>query len=152
MQDAEACKDIIQDIFTDLWFRREQISNENPVGYLHTAVRFQVFKYIGRSAGKAFYEPLEAIMPAGGTASDPLDYKELLTLVEQWMDTLPEKRGEIFRLRYQEQLSTKAIAAKLHISQKTVQNQLGIAYNSLRDKLPGIIFFLLFDSAFRHIF
>jgi RNA polymerase sigma-70 factor (ECF subfamily) len=49
--------------------------------------------------------------------------KEFFSTIKDWINVLPHKRKEIFRLKYIEGLSNKEIAVKLNISQKTVQNQ-----------------------------
>ena len=57
----------------------------------------------------------------------------------------PEKRREIFRLRYIEEFSTKEIAEELNLSQKTVQNQLLIGQGSLREAVSKLL--ILFTAA-----
>ncbi|WP_315816158.1 sigma-70 family RNA polymerase sigma factor [Paraflavitalea speifideaquila] len=61
--------------------------------------------------------------------------KELQDLATAWLNTLPPKRKEIFLLYFRENLSTKEIAERLNISQKTVQNQIGTSSKALRKKL-----------------
>ncbi|MNL67353.1 RNA polymerase sigma factor [compost metagenome] len=70
---------------------------------------------------------------------------ELLTSIHQWLETQPEKRREIFRLRFLEGLSTVEIAEQLDISRKTVQNQLNTSQQSLRESIGRLltIFILL---------
>ena len=41
-------QDIVQNIFADLWERKGDVYIENIQAYLHTAVRFQVFKQSSR--------------------------------------------------------------------------------------------------------
>jgi RNA polymerase sigma-70 factor (family 1) len=154
LPDAETAKDILQDVFTDLWTRKETINNDNPVAYLHTAVRFQTIKRAARSVNTVFYEPFEEMGKQTIAATEPsveetIHHKELLRLIDLWVDALPPKRREIFLLYYKENLSTKAISQRLKISQKTVQNQLGISFTFLRDKLPDVAMGLLLCSFIR---
>jgi RNA polymerase sigma-70 factor (ECF subfamily) len=65
-------------------------------------------------------------------ADAPLLWKEFFKMYEIFLESLPPKRQEIFRLRYQEDLSTKEISEQLSISRKTVQNQLGKAIETLK--------------------
>lgn len=142
LKHTEAVKDIIQEVFADLWYRRNKISNDNPVAYLHTAVRFQVFKYAAHSANQSFLEPADEMRAFTSLPEDHLYYGELVKLLELWIHTLPEKRREIFLLHYKEQLSSAMIADKLNISRKTVQNQLGLAFNELKSKWPDMAILL----------
>ncbi len=77
------------------------------------------------------------------SADEALYYKELKQLIDLWIETLPPKRKEIFILHYRDNLSTSSIAEKLQLSQKTVQNQLGIIFKDLRGNLPDLAIFLL---------
>src|SRR5690606_13545451 len=46
LRNKEACEDIVQDIFSQLWNRRAYLDIRNLESYLITAVRFQVFRSI----------------------------------------------------------------------------------------------------------
>ena len=75
-------------------------------------------------------------------ANDIISDKELKMVAKLWLNALPPKKRAIFILHFQENLSTKEIALKLGISQKTVQNQLGTASNELRDKMIKLLILL----------
>ena len=136
LKNADQCKDVVQDVFTDLWVRRGKVKIENLNAYLHAAIRFQVYKRIaeGKSSA-AFLKPFDIITTSPFEAEKNIAEKELAELAKAWLDSLPGKRKEIFLLFFVEQLSTKEIADKLGISQKTVQNQLGTATKSLRGRI-----------------
>ncbi len=145
LKNAEQTKDVLQDIFTDLWVRREKISINNAGAFLHTAVRYQVYKLIAkREVSPEFFLLLDKIAISPYTADKKLTETEFSKLAESWMASLPEKRQMIFRMHYQDNLSTREIAEKLQISQKTVQNQLGKTFNDLRARLAHL--FTLFIS------
>ena len=46
LRDKQACEDIIQDIFVQLWTKRDSAQIDSLAAYLHTAVRYQVFKVV----------------------------------------------------------------------------------------------------------
>jgi RNA polymerase sigma-70 factor (family 1) len=145
LKNNQQAEDIVQDIFVNLWIRRDLVKIENLRAYLHAAVRFRVLNYVQRDlASEAFYEPFEAIASYQSGADGILLEKEMMQLVLLYADTLPEKRRQIFLMRLNENLSTREIADQLRISQKTVQNQLGTAIHGLRAHIsPLLIFFLL---------
>lgn len=139
LPEREKCQDIIQNIFTDLWNRKAELSLENPLAYLHTAVRFQVLKHIARSPKSSFFaESFENELISPLQADGMLLEREVAELVELFIKALPEKRRKIFVLHYFEGLSTAQIAVELKISQKTVQNQLTTATHALRLKLTHL--------------
>lgn len=144
LPDKEKCKDIIQNVFMSLWTRREEITIDNPVAYLHTAVRFQVLKHISRDPRAAFFNETferEIISPLASDAS--LLEKEAKMLIQHYIEALPKKRRHIFILYYFEGLSTANIAVRLNVSRKTVQNQLHTASHALRLKLTQFLVLLL---------
>jgi RNA polymerase sigma factor (sigma-70 family) len=143
LKDKEQCKDLIQDVFIDLWCRRGQVVINNIKAYLLTAVRFQVYKLVAKEkAGPAFYELYETIASAEFGAEGTLMEKELLEHVKAWIDELPEKKRTMFLLHTQHDKSTKEIANELSLSQKTVQNQLGSIISRLRLHIAGFFMML----------
>lgn len=133
LQDAALCEEVVQDVFTDLWVRREVRQIDNLLAYLLAAVRYQMFMLYKKHATlPAFEEPLERMAVSADATDSPLFVKELRAFIEQWLNTQPEKRREIFRLRYLDELGTREIAELLGLSQKTVQNQLTTAVKDLK--------------------
>ena len=140
LNDEGACMDIVQDVFTDVWLRRTALEIENIPGYLHTAIRFQVLKFIAKNKlTKHFVQPFENIIDASLNSDCKINEKEVYFLLKAWINTLPKKRREIYILRHEQNLSTKEISQKLNVSQKTVQNQLGNALQSLRMRLAHLL-------------
>lgn len=146
IKDIDNSKDIVQNVFIDLWNRRAKVEIENLAAYLNTAVRFQVFKLFSKKkASPVFLELFDTIITSQANPENNFRDQELSILFEAWLKCLPEKRKEIFLLHYLENLSTKEIAEQLQISQKTVQNQIGRATTDFRDKviLSTILFIAL---------
>nr|WP_294994219.1 sigma-70 family RNA polymerase sigma factor [uncultured Sediminibacterium sp.] len=145
LKNQEQAQDIVQDVFADLWQRRGQVKIENIGGYLQTACKFQVYKIVSRKkAGPAFFELFETLGGGSYEAEEKIRQKDLLWLFAKWIDTLPEKRRNIFKLHYVEGLSSQEIAEKLHLSPKTVRNQLGTSLESFRSELSRFLNLLVF--------
>ena len=133
LADREQCSDIVQDVFVDLWEQRGNKAIQRLEPYLHTAVRYKIYTLLAKGkALPAFVEPFEQMLISPLTADGPFGEKETRRLLAAWVDTLPRKRRRIFEMHYFEGRSTKEIAEELQVSQKTVQNQLNTASNSLR--------------------
>lgn len=140
LKEREASKDIVQDVFADLWLKRNTKEISKLLPYLHTAVRYKIYTLLAKGhATTHFIEPFENMMASQFTADGYLADKELKSIFADWLQRLPEKRREIFRLRYIEEIPTRAIGLKMNISQKTVQNQLAIAFQNLRNLLGFLI-------------
>lgn len=135
LQNMEQAKDITQDIFLQLWLKREITAIENLPAYLYTAVRNKVFNLLEKENR---YVPVPELLLNLETAHEQADAiilkKEFAAACNALIATLTKAQQKIFRLHYQQYFSTKEIAESLNISRKTVQNQLGKAIIQLRDQ------------------
>ena len=55
--------------------------------------------------------------------------------LRQAVDELPDKRREIFRMRFFENMSNKEIGERLGLTVSKVENHMYLALKNLRDKL-----------------
>lgn len=139
LKDENYAKDITQDIFLQLWQRRHQLRITHLPAYLYTAVRNNVLKWMEKTQRiTPVPELLEQTANEGADAA--LLRKEFMIKYENLINTLTASQQQIFRMRYQQELSTAEIAEKLNISRKTVQNQLGKSMNNLRELLGSLFF------------
>lgn len=139
IKDSDAAKDIVQEIFTHIWIKRETLHIENLPAYLNTAIRNKVIKIVTKQKLiHPFFDILENIPEKNSQADAQLLWKEFFKSYESLLGSLPPKRQMIFRLRYQEDLPTKEISLQMGITRKTVQNQLGKAIETLKGSLLGI--------------
>lgn len=140
LKDRQKSEDLIQEVFYKLWRRKEQLQIGNLEAFLKTAARYEMLNYISRTRiTYEFFEPFQELLQEKEQPDQPLYSKELMELVHAYATTLPVKRREIFLLHIQFRLSTKEIAEKLGLSQKTVQNQLGTALNGLKPRIIPLI-------------
>jgi RNA polymerase sigma factor (sigma-70 family) len=136
LRNAELCEELVQDVFADLWLKRGHAAIENLGAYISTTVRYQVFmQYKKGSKMPVFEEPMEYMAETYLQADSMFELNELKARIDDWLQMQPEKRREIFKMRFMDELSTKEISALLGISQKTVQNQIITATNSLKTSL-----------------
>ncbi|GGH28562.1 sigma-70 family RNA polymerase sigma factor [Sphingobacterium alkalisoli] len=144
LKDLELARDIVQDIFLQLWLRREELIIDNLGAYLYIAVRNRVFKCMDRAQR---FTPLPELFDQLFAARDQSDAeiirKEFLLYYEALVATLSPSQQEIFRMRYHDDLSTLEIADRLSITRKTVQNQLGKSVAQLRQSLGMLILIYL---------
>lgn len=147
LRDEDLAKDVVQEVFVDLWNKRQLRDIRNVEAYLTQAVKFKV---IDRFRKKNFIVEEIANFADVLANSEFSDTKllddELDKLLNHWIDQLPSKRKEIFLLKYEEGLSSEEIGKLLNISTKTVQNQILNASTFLRSLMQKIlfIFFLFF--------
>ena len=134
-KDLDSAKDIVQEIFTQIWIKRETPIKNLPA-YLNVAIRNRVIKYFTKQKPiHPFFDALDTISEKSTNADAQLLWKEFFHSYKDLVESLPPKRRHIFRLRVQEDLPTKTIAKEMGIARKTVQNQLSKAVETLRVSL-----------------
>ncbi|WP_109695676.1 RNA polymerase sigma factor [Chitinophaga deserti] len=139
LHDEAASTDIVQDIFVWCWEKREAMQVSSLGGYLAMAVRYKVANYIRREKVRArFFDEVEKLQIPEGGEELTLELKELRVIIAQFTDELPGRCRDIFYLSRFEYLSNKEIAARLGISEKTVENQITIALKRLRMRLGAL--------------
>jgi RNA polymerase sigma factor (sigma-70 family) len=144
IRDTELAEDIVQDVFADLWIKRANRNIENLGAYLVSATRYQVFMLYRKNNKQPFFEiPLECMTAPALYTDSVYEVKELKDCINEWMNLQPEKRREVFRLKFIEDKSTKEISEVLNISPKTVQNQFTTSLHSLRSSLSKLLMLLL---------
>jgi len=132
LQVKEAAQDAVQEVFISLWNRREAVQVDILQAYLHQAVRFQVFKAIrAAKTDQDFFNRLAGISK-DILIEDPVLFKELETLYQQIIQTLPPDEQEIFLLHRDGGLTYKQIAEQKNISVKTVEKKMSRALKEIR--------------------
>lgn len=145
LKDKEACKDLVQELFTELWQKSHRIQlTVSLKAYLSASIRYKVFRYIRQNpVREELFDHMMERMEAASPESK-LAVKELQSLLNTLIDTLPEKCRIIFRMSREQHLSYKEIATQLNVSVKTVENQINIAIRKLRSALGYALLLLLF--------
>lgn len=136
LHDQPACEDIIQDLFINLWNKREQIEIKTSLkSYLYASVRYEVYRQVRH--GSVREDIFDNIQDRLQTPSEygNIEHRELLSYVNSIVDGFSEKCKVVYKLSRDEQLSHKEIATKLDISPKTVENHLNKALRQLRISL-----------------
>lgn len=135
--DQSIVEDILQEIFIDIWQRREGLDIKTGFkGYLLTAVKYQVMKHFddlaksransANSLPETFYE------------EDVFGFEELYKEIEIAVEKLPPRTQLVFRMSRLEGYSVDEIADKLKISPQTVHNQLSKSLKILRGDLKHL--------------
>ena len=143
LHDKQAAEDLVQGVFLSLWQNRNQLQINNLEAYLKTAVRYKVLNHVVRTKRTLeFFESFYEIFQEKNTPEASFLAKNLMELIHAYAATLPVKRREIFMLYIQSRLTTKEIAETLGLTQKTVQNQLGISLQGLRTRVAPFLLYI----------
>ncbi|HEY0176767.1 MAG TPA: RNA polymerase sigma-70 factor [Pedobacter sp.] len=146
IRNREEAKDIVQELFVTLWDKRKELDLTGHLsGYLYTAVRNRVIKFIShQQVASVYISSLGNSISAGICITDHrIRESNLAAIIEREIQELPEKMKEVFILSRRHNLSHKEIAAQLGIEETTVKRQVSNALKILRTKL-GLFVWLIF--------
>ena len=144
--DTEEVKDVLQDLFTNLWNKRADIPVAmNLSGYLYAGIRNRILNLLSHKAVEHKYiASLQQFIQEGAYTTDlALREKEMAECIQKEIDLLPPKMREVFLLSRNEHLSHQEIAERLGISEQTVAKQVTNALRILRVRL-GSLFVLIY--------
>lgn len=134
--EEDACE-VAQEVFIKLWNMREELDADKPTsGLIFKITKFTCIDLMRKRQAKVKTIHIGKMTLLGGyTLEEDLNGRELYAEYLRILDQLPEKRRQIFQMSRDENLSYKEIAAKLHISVKTVETQIRLALQQIRKYL-----------------
>ncbi|CAM3926935.1 RNA polymerase sigma-70 factor, ECF subfamily [Pedobacter westerhofensis] len=146
LKDDVQSKDVIQEVFLQLWSKRGTQQIESLNAYLYAITRFQVFKVLRSGKNHTDIFEVEHELPLCRNTEYALAEREVSTAFFSGLSELPEKCRTIFTLSRVECLTNREISLQLSISPKTVENQITIAIRKLRTGLSDFlpVFFIVF--------
>lgn len=145
LNNAEYAQDIAQDVFVQLWIRGTKAPIDNLPAYLTVAARNGVFKHMEKQSKYADMPdaPIHLESPLESADASVL-FREFHASFHKLVDSLPAQQRIIFKMRFEEDLSSQQIADILNISPKTVRNQIGKALATIKTYLLIIEILLYF--------
>lgn len=146
----EEARDIVQETFTIIWQRREQIDPDaNLSGYLYTTVRNLVLNCFAHKQVKDKYHlSMEQFAAANSENNQATDHlireKQLDEAIRREIERLPSRMRHVFKLSRREHLDHKEIASRLRISEQTVSSHITHALKILRARLSTLLLIFYF--------
>jgi RNA polymerase sigma-70 factor (ECF subfamily) len=151
----EDAKNIVQDVFTELWEMRHVYTNQICViSFIFTSIKNKCVDYLRhrmvvREAEDLMQEEFRREVQIKYDSLEAFN-QSLLTeegveeIIRQAVNTLPEKCREIFIKSKLEGKKQKEIARELNISINTIETQMAVAYKKLREELKDYLPLFLF--------
>ena len=158
LQDAEISKNIVQDVFTELWDRRNTLQNDtNLNAWLFTVTKNKSLKIISHLKSQQNYDTYikGRQLDVNYNALSDFDtsnfiFEELQTRIESALEKLSPACRKVFEMSRFEDKKNKEIAVELNLSIKTVEAQITKALRSLKtdlkDYLPLYYILFLFQN------
>ena len=160
ISDIESSRNIVQNIFMRLWEKHSLVDpDSNLKSYMYMATRNSCLSHFRHlRVETAFFEKsrknsenlqlnYEALHELD---IEQIDLTKLEKLIQETIDSLPERCREVFIMSRYDELKNKEIAEKLNISVKAVEANITRAIAKLRENtheyIPELVLFLIFNS------
>jgi RNA polymerase sigma-70 factor (ECF subfamily) len=136
--DEHLAQNVVQDVFIDLWERKENIQITSIDNYLFRAVKNQIFKnYRNDKFDRTILEDkFDNYLIENLTSIE----SDLSDKIYDLLDTLPQKRKEILLMNKLHDMNIDQIATELVLSKQTVKNQISSGLKQLRFGLKDFTF------------
>ena len=142
--EAEKADGIVQDIFADLWEKRERLdSGKNIKSYLFVIARRTAFKHLFKKEVLEKYSALEedSVQEYTGV-EDLLEAQETQLIIDLAIANMPKHRREVLVL-HRDGFDIDFIAKELNMKKENVYNHLTRARKEIREVIGLVAFFLL---------
>ncbi|MDR1723612.1 MAG: RNA polymerase sigma-70 factor [Tannerella sp.] len=136
--DKSSCEDIVQSIFMKLWIDRETINIETSIkSYLLQSVRNGCLDELRHRKIVLQHQSDEQLSQTDidTDAEDRLNYLDLQRSLKQALKKIPDTLREAYELHRFRNMKYKDIAAKLNVSERTVEVRISKAIAMLRQYL-----------------
>ncbi|QHS59396.1 RNA polymerase sigma factor [Chitinophaga agri] len=133
--DEEAAKDIVQNIFVNLWTSRKEIFIATSLApYLNRAVRNKTISFYKKNLASLSRETYFQHEQVQYTPESDLEAKELEAVINNEISQMSDTMRRAFVLSRQENKSIREIATELSLSEQTIKNNISQALDRLRKK------------------
>lgn len=150
VKDSCVAEDIIQNVFVKMWMRKEQINSKLSVrNYLLVAARNELFDYMRLRYNLLRSDINDALLDVADSDTDIYDYvdvRERVGFIDSAMRSMPDKRREIFAMRYDRNMTNAEIAHALNLSVRTVEKHIDLAIKQIRKTISVVLLFLVMFS------
>lgn len=142
LHDGFYAEDVVQDVFIGLFQKTIYfVSEATAVNYIYTAIYNRCVDLIRHRQTVQQYETVcsDKKEEVDIDRYNDLITKEFFIIVEKGINTLPPKCKQIFTMKSRKELSNPEISNLLGLSLRTVENQVYIARNILREYVDSYL-------------
>lgn len=144
LKDKSLAEDVLQEVFTSIWIRRESLEINDIKSYLFSASRNNALLKIRNEKFVDLNADTIAGLILNAETEIAEDENDLLANINQEIQKLPKRCQTIFQMSRIDNYSNTEIATELKISIRSVENQLHLALKHLRQNLANSRFLSFF--------
>lgn len=143
VQSSTVAKDIVQDVFLQVWEGRSRFDPAGTVrAYLYSAVRNRTINHYEHQQVEEKHAETVARPPDDGPYTAPLNqlsYEELEEHLQKAIREMPQRRRQVFVLSRVHRLTYKEIAETLDVTSNTVHTHIKRAMAFLRERFSAYL-------------
>lgn len=141
LRSHEEAEEVVQNIFSILWEKREKLLITNLSYYLNTALRNRILNIIrDKIPHQKYWNYYKTFIPQQRDSTEEVvAFEDLNSAVELAVSNLPEKSRQVFKLSRLEGRSNAEIASLLQVSEKAIEYHLTKCLKELRLHLKDYI-------------
>ncbi len=147
IRSKEEAEEIIQEIFISLWTNRQKLNITSSIeSYLFSAAKYKILNFMQavnvRQKYAAEYSKFLS-RHYDNSLEEAVNLRYLESLIEKRISELPKQCQTAFRLSRMQDESIQAIAQRMNISTRTVENYITKALKHLRANLGELMVIIL---------
>ncbi|MBS1757886.1 MAG: RNA polymerase sigma-70 factor [Bacteroidetes bacterium] len=139
VKSREAATEVTDDVFINIWHNKEKLTSiDNLTVYLYKATKNTALNYISRKAQLNIHDSFDDMIIDLHVDNCPEELfisNEMLKIINVSINALPSRCKMIFKLVREDGLKYKEVAEILNLSVKTVDAQMVIAVNRIREAM-----------------
>lgn len=147
VKDEWIAEDIAQNVFMKVWIHRESLQEDQSMqAYLYVLAKYEVYNHFRAKHNRVVDRYIDGIHDneiQNSEVEDKLHMEELQRSIYAAIESMPEKRREIFKMSRYQHKQAKEIAEITGLSIRTVEKHIELALRDLRVKLGSFMFFIL---------
>lgn len=142
--DPAVAEEIVQNVFISLWDNRHKSDIRQLKNYLYTALRYGFINHLKKQLVVNKYVEYKKAdtLYLSNPIEEAFALKELSLKIEESINSLPVKTGEIFRMSRYEKRSVKEISTYFNLTEKAVEYHITRSLRTLRIMLKDYILVL----------
>ena len=146
LNDTWLVEDVLHEVFTQIWIRKEELEITNLKSYLFNAVRNRALLKIRDDKFTKLDEAILGKLELIPEIEQEFDKNDTILAINRASKELPDRCRDIFYMNKIQHYSSAEIAKHFNISQRTVENQISLALKHLRKELGTTLIVLLFSG------
>ena len=144
VRDNELVKDVIHDLFLNLWLRRLNLSDtDNIIPYLKTCLRNDLIRKINESRNSISFDCIMDYdynferhqINQVNDVEEQEEQEEVFMQLDNAIKTLPKRVSETLKMKYFDRMGNQEIAKRMNINYQSVNNNIHRGVESLRKVL-----------------